>query len=688
MNAVQRFAAAALAAATLASPAPRPAAAAPPVGATPPAGPAPSAGSVWKFDTSVSPCDDFYQYVCGVWIKDNSIPADQPAWSQLIAQLQDNRETLHQILDATSADDPHRSPAERQIGDFYASCLDEKQIEARGTAPLSPDLGRIAALQSKRELAPLLARLHRQGTAGFFTLSAAQAYRPPSAVVASIAPGGMGLPGRDYYLKDDPRQAEQRAAYAAHVERMLELLGEPPAEAHADAAGVLAIETALAAASLDAAARRDPAKLDHEMNLQELAALAPDFGWRAYLTALQVSPAGPVNVEEPDFLRAAGRLIAATGLGPLRAYLRWQLVHASVPMLPAAFVTENFGFYGRTLVGMKEMQPRWRRCVAATDRALGDSLGRVFVERSFPPATRARVQAMVAAIESAFEAEVSTLPWMTAATREQALAKLRLIANKVGSPDSWRDASALSIVRGDALGNLQRAQAFDFARKLARIGKPLDRARWDWTPQTVNAFYDPRLNDITLPAGYLQPPAFDPPRDEAYNLGALGITIAHELTHAFDDEGRRYDGHGNLRDWWPPADLAELERRSSCLVDQYSGYTVGGGLKLDGRRTLGENVADNGGARIAFRAFQEIYKNREPLLIDGLTPEQRFFVGRAQFSCENRTPQFDSMLAHIDSHAPNRYRINGAYANMSEFQRAFGCKDGAPMALKNACRIW
>jgi len=357
-------------------------------------------------------------------------------------------------------------------------------------------------------------------------------------------------------------------------------------------------------------------------------------------------------------------------------------------MLPAAFVGESFAFYGRTLVGMKEIQPRWRHCAVAPDRALGEALGRVFVERNFPPAAKARTQWMVQAVESAFEADIKTLPWMTAATKQQALAKLRLVANKIGYPDVWRDYGKLEIVRGDALGNLRRAQAFELVRQLGRIGKPVDRGAWDATPPTVNAFYNPMLNDITFPAGYLQPPAFDPARDDAYNLGSLGLAIGHELTHGFDDEGRQFDGRGNLRDWWTPADAKEFEQRAACFADQYSGYTAVDDVKLDGRLTLGENVADNGGARIAFMALEESYKGRAPRLVDGLTPEQRFFVGRAQLSCESRTPQLARQLARTDPHAPNRQRVNGVDANMPEFQRAFGCKDDAPMVRKNPCRVW
>jgi putative endopeptidase len=670
---VRRTAAAALLAAALSLPA---------------AGAAPDGAGAWKFDTSVSPCDDFYQYVCGEWIKENPLPADQPVWSRNVELAQRNREALSRILAGVSADDPRRSPAERQIGDFYATCMDEKGIEAKGLAPLKSELDRIAALREKRELAPLLAHLHGLGSAGFFTLAAEQDFKDSATVIASLGPGGMGLPDRDDYLKDDPRRVEQRKVYAAHVGRMLELLGEPAAAARLDAAAVVEIETALARAALDAAALRDPAKRYHKMSREELAALAPDFDWGAYLAALQAPPVVQVNVAQPDYLRGFDRLLAATELPRLRAYLRWQLLNASATLLPAAFLDEHFGFYGRTLSGMKQMQPRARRCAAATDRALGEVLGRVYVERNFPPATKARIQTMVAEIERALEADVASLPWLAEATRAQAIAKLHLIAEKIGYPDVWRDYGRLSIVRGDALGNLQCSQAFELAHQLGKIGRPFDRGEWDTTPPTVNAYYEPKRNDVTFPAGYLQPPAFDPARDDAYNFGAIGFAIGHELTHSLDDEGRRFDGHGNLADWWTPADVREFERRAACFVDQYSAYAAVDDVHLDGRLTLGENLADNGGARVALMALAASYKGKEPRQVDGLSPEQRFFVGRAQLTCEIRRPQLARQLARIDPHAPSRYRINGVFSNMPEFQRAFHCPDGAPMVRKNPCRLW
>jgi len=671
---VRRIAAAALLAAAFSLPAP--AAAAPE-----------AAGGAWTFDTGVSPCDDFYQYVCGVWKKENPLPADQPVWSRTVEMIQRNRDTLARILEAVSADDPRRSPAERQIGDFYAACMDEKGIESKGLAPLQPALDRIAALRERRELAPLLAYLHGLGSDGFFALAAEQDSQDSTAVIASLDQGGMVFQNRDDYLKDEPRPVEKRKAYAAHVERMLALAGEPAAAAHGDAAAVLEIETALARAALDAAALRDPAKRYHKTSRAELAALAPGFDWSAYFAALQAPPLAQVNVSQPDYLRGFDRLLATAELPRLRAYLRWHLLNTSATMLPAAFVAEHFDFYGRAMLGMKQIQPRERRCAGEADRALGEVLGRVYVERNFPPATKARTQEMVAEIERALEADVASLPWLAEATRAQAVAKLRLIARKVGYPDVWRDDSRLSIVRGDALGNLQRSRAFERAHQLGKIGRPVDRGEWDTTPPTVNASYDPRRNDVTFPAGILQPPSFDPARDDAYNFGAIGFGIGHELTHSLDDEGRRFDGYGNLKDWWTPADVREFDRRAACFVDQYSAYTVGD-IRLDGRLTLGENVADNGGTRIALMALEERYQGREPRPVDGLTLEQRFFVGRAQVTCDVRSPQAERQFARIDTHSPNRYRINGVLSNMPEFQRAFHCPEGAPMVRKNPCRLW
>jgi putative endopeptidase len=663
-----------LSSALAAAPAPAPA-------ATPAAG-------AWKFDTSVSPCADFYRYVCGVWMKENPIPADQPAWGRPNELIERNRTTLREILDAVAADEAHRSPSERQTGDFYASCMDEKGIEAKGTAPLRAELDRIAALASKRELAPLVAQLQLDGANVLFSFSSSQDFKNAAAVLAIASQGGMGLPDRDFYLKTDAKSVEQRMAYAAHVERMLALSGEPEPQARTDAAAVMEIETALAKSALDAVSRRDPTKLYHMTSRAELAALTPSFDWNAYLTALEAPAIAQVNVTEPDFLRGVERLIAATDLPRLRAYLRWQAVSSAAPLLPAAFVDENFAFYGRTLSGAKENQPRWKRCVTLTDGAIGEALGKVYVERAFPPAAKERTQAMVAAIERAMEEDIEALPWMTAPTKQQAMVKLHHLANKIGYPEVWRDYGKLAIVRGDALGNAFRANAFETRRQLAKIGRPVDRGEWAMTPPTVNAYYNPLTNDINFPAGILQPPAFDARRDDAYNLGAIGGVIGHELTHGFDDQGRRFDGDGNLRDWWTPADAQEFDKRASCIADQYSGYTAVGDLKLNGRLTLGENAADNGGARLAYMALTESYKGKEPRIVDGLTPEQRFFVGAAELNCENRSPEIERLLALTNPHSPHRYRIDGVVSNMPEFARAWGCKAGDPMVRANACRVW
>jgi endothelin-converting enzyme/putative endopeptidase len=645
-------------------------------------------------DRSVDPCADFYTYSCGGWMKANPIPADQASWSVYSRLQEQNRANVRQILEAAAAPDARRDAVTQKIGDYYASCMDEPAIESAGLAPLKGGLQRIDAIANWDDLAAYLAGFHPQdlgvyfGQSALFTLRSEQDAKNSTETIASVDQGGLGLPDRDYYLKTDARSEEMRKGYAAHVQKMFELLGDAPEAAAANAQAVLRIETALATGAMPRVARRDPAAVYHRMTLAELEALAPSFPWKRYFAGVGVGQVTSLNVATPDFFKQMETVMHAEPLAAWKSYLRWHQLHAAARWLPAAIVQEDFAFYSRKLTGARELQPRWKRCVRFEDRALGEAVGQAYVARYFPGDAKERALKMVLSIESAMDRDIRELPWMTEATKQQALAKLKTVVNKIGYPDKWRDYSALAIVRGDALGNGERSNAFEFRRQLAKIGKPLVRGEWYLTAPTVNANYDPQMNDINFPAGVLQPPLFDPQADDADNFGQTGATIGHELTHGFDDEGRKYDGAGNQRDWWLPADAAEFDKRAECISTQFSGYTVVDDVKVNGKLTLGEDVADLGGMFLAYSAWEEAVKAKKLQPIDGLTPPQRFFVAYAQGWCSNQRPEVQRMRAATDAHSPERYRTNGVVSNMPEFQRAFSCKADAPMVHAPACRVW
>jgi putative endopeptidase len=658
----------------------------------PPAAPA-RPGAVAGFDPSaldrsVQPCDDFYQFTCAPWIAKNPVPPDRSRWGRLSELSERNQYILRDLLEKVAAADPKRAPIDQKTGDYYASCMDESAIEAKGLTPLQPRLDRIAALKSKREIAPLLAELHSAGVPALFGFGAQPDFRNASLDIAALGQGGTALPDRDYYLKDDARFAEVRKQYPLHVQKMFELLGEPKEAAARDAQTVLDIETGLAKVSLDRVKRRDPANSDHKMPRQQLAALAPGFDWNAYFTATGAPAFADLNVTWPDFFKGVGALIDARSLDDWKTYFRWQAVHDAAALLPRAFVDEDFNFFAKTLSGTRQLQPRWKRCVALTDAQLGEALGQRYVEATFGAEGKARMSRMVAALYAALDRDIRDLPWMTAATKKLALEKRAAIANKIGYPDRWRDYSTVKIVRGDAFGNADRAAAFEAARNRAKIGRKVDPSEWQLTPPTVNAGYNPFENNVNFPAGILQPPFFDKSMDDAVNFGAIGAAIGHEMTHGFDDEGRKFDAKGNLTDWWTAADAKEFEKRAACLADEYSGFTVPGDVHLNGQLTLGENTADNGGLRIALMALEDTLKGSTPPLRDGFTPEQRLFLGWGQIWCENITEQGARLQAQTDPHSPGRYRVNGVVSNMPEFQKAFNCAPKAPMVRANACRVW
>jgi putative endopeptidase len=641
---------------------------------------------VSSMDTSIDPCVDFFAYSCGGWIRKNPIPPDQSSWSAYSKVQDQNRLQLRGILESAAVQTGERPPYRQKIGDYYASCMDEKTIDALGARPLQEALAAIAALKSKKDLAAIVAGAADQSP--LFQFRSDQDYKDSTAVIAEADQAGLGLPDRDYYLKDDAKSEELRKAYVAHVQKMLELLGHTPEAAAAEAKTVMRIETELARGSLTRVERRDPKNLYHKMTVGELQNLSPGFQWPEYFAKVGLPQLQTLNVETPGFFQKMSAEIEKENLSAWIPYLQWHLVHANAHYLSSAFVNEDFNFFGKTLRGRSELQPRWKRCVVNVDEDLGEALGQAYVEKYFSPEAKQQVLTMVNEIEGAMQEDIQTLPWMSPETRKSALEKLHAVANKIGYPDHWRDYSKLEIRRGDEMGNVRRAVRFEFNRQLTKIGKPVDHQEWQMTPPTVNAYYDPQMNDINFPAGILQPPLFDPASDAAPNYGNTGGTIGHELTHGFDDEGRQFDATGNLRDWWTDADGKEFEKRTSCISDQYSQYVIIDDIKINGKLTLGEDVADLGGLILAYMAWKQDTKGQNLPPIDNLTPDQRFFIGYGQSWCGSTRDEEKRLRATVDPHSPEKYRTNGVVTNMPEFQQAFHCKTGAPLAPEKRCRVW
>lgn len=645
--------------------------------------------STANMDMTANPCVDFYQYACGTWMANNPVPSDQSSWGSFDVLADRNRAVLHGILDKASVNDPKRSAVEQKIGDFYASCMDEPAINKLGILPLEPGLKRIDAIKSKDQIVGELIQLHPLGVDALFSFSASPDAKNSKQMIADADQGGLGLPDRDYYLRTDPKSVKLRAQYVAHVQKMLQLSGESAGQAAAHAQAVLRIETDLAKGSLDNVARRDPQQTYHKMTVKELETLAPAIDWPKYFSGLATPAFTDLNVSAPGFFKALDGVLRSSSLADLKVYLRWHLLHSESPLLAQGFVDENFNFYGKTLTGAKELETRWKRCVRMTDGDLGFALGQKFVEQAFPPDAKARVLGMVEEIEKMLGQDIQSLDWMTPVTKKDALIKLRAIANKIGYPDKWRDYSTVNIVRGDAIGNDERATEFEVHRVLNKIGKPVDRTEWSMTPPTVNAYYNPLENNINFPAGILQPPFYDNRMDAAVNYGAVGSVMGHEMTHGFDDQGRQFDADGNLRDWWTPEDAKEFEKRAECFIKEYSAYTPVDDVHLNGKLTLGENTADNGGVRLAFMALMKSLEGKpKPAKIDGFTPQQRFFLAWSQIWCENVRPEAARLQAQTDPHSPGRDRVNGVLGNMPEFREAFACRAGQPMVHAPACRVW
>ncbi len=646
-----------------------------------------------SIDKSVDPCVNFYQYSCGRWQKNNPIPSDQTSWSVYGKLYQDNLKFLRGILDQAAKTVGSRDTVTQEIGDFYAACIDESEAEKRGFTALKPQLDAIARLHSAREMASLVAQLQLY-VGGYRSLlfRAGSDQDPDNSeqVIASLGQGGLGLPDRDNYTKEDTKSKEIRERYVQHVQKIFELLGDPAETAKNNAEVLMHIETTLAKASLTRVEMRDPYKLKNKMDLATLQKLTPNFDWQTYYKQLDYPEFAILNVDAPEFFKAVNSELSAESVENWKSYLRFHIADTASPYLSSPFVQENFDFYRKYLRGAKEMQTRWTRCVQFTDHNLGEALGRAYVRKVFSPELKQSTLDMVLRIEAAMEQRIRALNWMSPETKQQALVKLHGIRNKIGYPDKWRDYGSVKITPNDFLGDVQRLTEFEHRRQIAKIGKPVDHGEWEISPTTVDAYYNPQMNDINFPAGVLQPPLYDPKMDAAPNYGDTGGTIGHELTHGFDDEGSQFDAIGNLKNWWSKEDRGKFNERTKCVSDQYSKYVVVDDVHINGLLTMGEDVADLGGEILAYIAWQSATKDKNLQPIDGLTPEQRFFIGYAQWDCANERPEDMRVRAQVDPHSPAQYRINGVVVNMPEFAKAFSCKAGQPMVNppEKVCRVW
>ena len=644
-------------------------------------------------DKSVDPCENFYRYSCNGWFKRNPLPPDQTSYGRFTELYELNRLHLKQILEGAAAEQADsRSPNEQKIGDEYASCMDTATINKQGLKPLQPELDRIAALKSPSDLPAELAHLHQIGVNAFFGMGSNQDFADASQVISFYGAGGLGLPERDYYTRTDAKSVEQRKQYVDHVHKMFALDGEPDAEAAKDADIVLALETRLAKASLNVTEQRDPQNLNHPTNVASFEKELPHFALADYVAAIHAPTAGKMNDMEPKFFAEFNAILGDTPLDQIKPYLRWHLLHAYAgTSMPEAFDQESWNFYSHTLNGAEKQQERWKRCTSRIDHELGEALGQVYVEKYFPPEDKARALNMTLAIEQAMAKDIDSLDWMSADTKVKAKEKLQTVMNKIGYPDKWRDYSKLEIVRGDALGNQQRARAFDFARDLAKIGKPVDKTEWMMSPPTVNAYYDPQQNNVNFPAGYFQPPFFSGKEDDAANYGDMGSTIGHELTHGFDDEGRQFDKDGNLKDWWTKDDEQKFTQRAQCMVKQYDAIESVPGVHLNGKLTLGENLADLGGLWLAWLAWLDKAQAAHLDMnakAEGYTPEQRFWVAYAQQWCTQTRPEQLRTQAQTNPHAPDEYRTNSVLQDLPEFAKSFNCRKDAKMVSATPCRVW
>ena len=648
-------------------------------------------------DKTADPCTDFYQYACGNWLKQNPLPPDQTRWVRSFSLLQErNRYLLWQELDAASQDP--KTPLQKKYGDYYGACMNTALIEKKGLEPLQPAFDRIAALNSTSDLSALTGDLAAKGSsAPLFLFGIQQDKKDSSKEIATISQSGLSLPDRDYYLVDNKHYQEIRQQYIDHITKMFTLAGDTPEQAAKEAVAVMTIETAFAKASTSRTDMRVPENVYHIYTVADFQKLAPAFDFKPYFDDIKVGHFDTLNVATPNFFKALNDLVSSQPVDAWKAYLRWHTIHAVAENLPRAFFDENFAFFERTLTGQKEPSPRWKQCATMTDNAMGEAVGQDWVRKNFPPEAKASMDQLVVALEKALGEEIKTLPWMSEATKKAADEKLDMIRNKIGYPEKWRDYTALQVSRDDLIGNIRRSVVFQRNWNLEHLGKPVDEKEWGMTPPTVNAYYNSSLNDINFPAGILQPPFFDFKIDPAVNFGGIGVVIGHEITHGFDDAGSKYDGKGNLREWQTPQDRKAFTERTDCEVAEYNGFEAAPAhdgvpqQNLNGKLTLGENTADNGGLRIAYLALLDTLASQNKSItdqIDGYTAAQRFFIGFAQVWCQNQTEEEARRRALIDPHSPGKWRANGSVQNFEEFGKVFNCRKGQPMYPENACRVW
>jgi len=640
----------------------------------------------------VSPCEDFYQYAVGGWLKAHPLPATYARFGRFEEVAERNRDTLRTILESDAKQSsPEPGSNAQKVGDFWAACMNEPAIEAQGVTPIRADLDRIDAIKARPEVVTEIHRQQQRGIAPLFRFSAQNDFKNSRMIIAGVSQGGLGLPDRDYYLRDDEKFQTTRKQYAEHIAKMFELAGSDRARAAADAERVLTLETQLARASMPRVDMRKPENVYHITPVSELQSIAPLFDWTQFFSSIALGDLRSLNVAQPEFFKEANRLLAEAPLESWKAYLRWNLLDAAAPTLSSPFVNQDFAFRGQILSGQREIQPRWQRCVRAADMTIGEILGQEYVKRAFTPEAKVKMNQLIDNLVAALREDIPMLGWMGMQTKQAALAKLDAFRRRIGYPDKWIDYSSVNVGRDSYAANVFAAQAFRVRRAAGRVGKPDDPNEWGFfTPSTVNAGYSPTRNDITFPAGILQPPFYDPNADDAYNYGGIGMVIGHEMTHGFDDQGAKFDAEGNLRNWWSDEDLKNFQSRAECIANQYGEYVVEDNLKLQGNLVTGEAIADLGGMTLALRAYQKSLAGKDRKIIDGFTPEQRFFLGFAQVWGQNMAAEEARRRALTDSHAPGPARVNLTVQNMPEFQDAWNCPQGMKMTREAAkrCGIW